>query len=411
LSWVGLNSWARRGRSSDRVTDEFAITSKTFALTALAILIAASVSVVEASAQGPVILAPGNAIVTGFSGAPPPSQIAPGQDPGDLTFIDPAGPSAQVFSLQSPGAPPVAQVIPAPPSFAATAAQVGQVFGVALDDATPPNMYVAASSAYGLPIVVPGQGGAPARAHQGAPGASFMAGLFGPAAQGGGPGSIWRIDGVSGAVSLFANVMLNGAPNSGPALGGLAFDSTFNSLLVADRQTGMIHRFNLSGTEIGRYDHGVQGLAAAGQPPAPYTPSPLDITNPQFSSDNPATWHYAPPQRLIFGLGVQAGRLYYAVAAGFQIWSVSLASNGSFAGDARIEVQVPPALGATEISKIVFDDSGDMILAERAAPTGDYELMAVAQPGIGRVLRYAPAPGAPGGCPFRTNTRSASPPQ
>jgi hypothetical protein len=51
------------------VTDEFAATSKTFALTALAILIAASVSVVEASAQGPVILAPGNAIVTGFSGA------------------------------------------------------------------------------------------------------------------------------------------------------------------------------------------------------------------------------------------------------------------------------------------------------------------------------------------------------
>ncbi len=112
---------------------------------------------------------------------------------------------------------------------------------------------------------------------------------------------------MSGAVSLFANVTLNGAANSGPALGGLAFDAASNSLLVADRQTGMIHRFNLSGTEIGRYDHGVQGLAAAGQPPVPYTPSKLDITSPQFSSDNPATWDYAPPQRRIFGLAVQGG--------------------------------------------------------------------------------------------------------
>jgi hypothetical protein len=135
-------------------------------------------------------LAPGNAIVTGFSGAPPPQQIAPGQDPGDLTFIDPNGPSAKVFNLQSSGAPPQAQVIPAPNPFTLTAAQVGQVFGVALDNATPPNMYVAASSAYGLPIVVPGPNGAPMRVHQGAPGATFMAALFGPTAQGGGPGSI-----------------------------------------------------------------------------------------------------------------------------------------------------------------------------------------------------------------------------
>jgi len=399
LSTVDLNFWARRGRSDDRAPDNYAATSTAFALAlaSLAILISAIANVDPAWAQSPGLLAPGNAVVTGFSGAPPPAQIAPGQDPGDLTFIDTTGPSAQVFNLQAPGAPPQAQVMPAPVSLTVTAAQVGQVFGVALDNATPPNMYVAASSAYGLPIVVPGPGGTPMRVHQGAPGATFMAGLFGPAAQGGGPGSIWRIDGVSGAVSLFANVTLSGAANSGPALGGLAFDSASSSLFVADRQTGMIQRFNLSGSRIGQYDHGVQGLTAAGQPQVPYTPSPLDITKPQFSSDDPATWAYAPQQRLIFGLGVHSGRLYYAVAAGLQIWSVGIASNGSFGADARMEVQVPPAQGPTEISKITFDDSGDMILAERAAPTGDYELMALAQAGIGRVLRYTPAPGAPGG--------------
>jgi hypothetical protein len=390
LSKLDLIHWVRhgrRGRFGDHARNPLAPISISLAFAALAILTIAGVG--TARAQTPGILAPGNAIVTGFSGAAPPAQIAPGQDPGDLTFIDPTGPSAQVFNLQSPGAPPQAQVIPAPVPFAVTAAQVGQVFGVALDNATPPNMYIAATSAYGLPIVVPGPGGAPMRVHQGAPGATFMAGLFGP---GGGPGSIWRIDGVSGAVSLFASVTLNGAANSGPALGGLAFDPVSGTLFVADRQTGMIQGFNLSGTQVSIYDHGVQGLAAAGLPQVPYTPTPLDITSPQFSSDNPATWDYAPPQRLIYGLGVNGGRLYYAVADGLAIWSVGIAPDGSFGADARMEVQVPPALGPSEISKITFDDSGDMILAERGSPTGDYELMALAQAGIGRVLRYAPVP-------------------
>jgi len=35
------------------------------------------------------------------------------------------------------------------------------------------------------------------RAKQGGPDASFMPGLFGPSALGGGSGSIWRVDGVT----------------------------------------------------------------------------------------------------------------------------------------------------------------------------------------------------------------------
>lgn len=52
-----------------------------------------------------------------------------------------------------------------------------------------------------------------------------------PAAWGpqGGPGSIWKIDGGTGAASLFANVMLGSTTNSGPALGGLAFDPNSRS--------------------------------------------------------------------------------------------------------------------------------------------------------------------------------------
>jgi hypothetical protein len=336
----------------------------------------------------PGILAPGNAAVTGFSGAAAPQTIAPGADPEDKTFIDLNGATFRIIDLQNMGGPPAAQLVSAPKPYTATAAQIGQVFAVALDNATPPNIYVAATSAYGLPIVV-----GPNRTKRGRAGATFMPGLFGPRAQNGGPGSIWKIDGRSGAITRFANVTLNGADNPGPALGGLAFDPGSNTLLAADRSTGMIHRFDLSGAERGVYDHGIQGRLAAQLPPLPYDPSRrLDITKPSFDSTNPGTWGFTAPDRLIFGLAVRAGRLYYAVAVNMQIWSVGVAPNGAFGTDARVEITVPPSEGPSEISKITFDDEGRMLLAERPIPTGDYGFDVLTQEGIGRVLRYARQP-------------------
>ena len=43
-----------------------------------------------------------------------------------------------------------------------------------------------------------------------------MKGQFGLDLQGG-PGSIYKVDGRTGVVSLFANVTLDGVPNPGPA--------------------------------------------------------------------------------------------------------------------------------------------------------------------------------------------------
>ena len=345
------------------------------------------------------ILMPGNAAVTGFSGAIAPAQIPPGFDPWERTFIDLGGAAARVLDLSNMGGPAAAQVVPAPKPFTITAGQIGQVFAVALDNMVPPNIYVAATSAYGLPIVMPGPDGQPVHVRTGSPNASFMAGLWGQVAPGGGPGSIWKIDGVTGSVSLFANVTLNGAPNSGPALGGLAYDLYSNSLFVADRATGMIHRFGMNGAEHGRYDHGVDGRVAQALAPAPFDPNHrLDITSPQFNSEDPGTWAYAPPERRIFGLSAYQGRLYYAVAAGSQIWSVGLLPDGAFGADATVEITLPPAAGPAEISKIAFDDRGRMLLAERPVPRGAFDFEALTPEGIGRVLRYALVesyPGAP----------------
>ena len=265
----------------------------------------AAVDTGTARAQGgpaPAILIDGNAVVTGFSGTQPPRPFSPAV--ADQAGIDLNGPAARIVDLQMPGAPPQAQLLTAPKPFTVVAGQVGQVFAVALDGATPPNIYLAATSSYGLPIVVSGPGGTPMRAKQGGPNVSFMPGLFGPASAGGGPGSIWRVDGVTGEVRLFANVSLDGVENSGPALGGLAFDAGSDTLFVSDRETGMIHRFGLDGRERGRFDQGVQGRMAAGLPPVAYDPATrLDISNPQFQPEDPSTWGYAPVERQIWPRG------------------------------------------------------------------------------------------------------------
>jgi hypothetical protein len=336
---------------------------------------------------GPAILIDGNAVVTGFSGTQPPLPFPP--NVADQAGIDLNGPAARIMDLQAPGAPPQGQLLTAPKPFTVVAGQVGQVFAVALDTATPPNIYLGATSSYGLPVVVPGPNGTMMRAKVGGPNTSFMPGLFGPAAMGGGPGSIWRVDGVTGEVRLFANVALDGVENSGPALGGLAFDAGSNSLFAADRETGMIHRFDLNGRERGRFDHGTQGRMAAGLTAVPYDPATrLDIGNPQFQTDNPLTWGYAPVERLVYGLAVRSGRLYYAVADGLQIWSVAISPDGTFGADPHVEIQVSPWDGGSEISKITFDNPGRMLLAERPAPTGAYDFGILAKPGVGRVLRY-----------------------
>jgi hypothetical protein len=352
-----------------------------------------SLSTAAYAQSAPPILPVGDAAVAGFSGTtvvgspPPPALI-------DKTYINLDGPALRVIGLSRMGGAPQAQLVAAPKTFTVIARQIGQVFSLAVDDANPPNIYAAASSAYGLPIVVPDADGdgVPDRSRRGAPNAAFMPGLFGPITIDGGPGSIWKIDGRTGAVTLFANVVLRGVPNSGPALGALAFDPASRQLFVADRDTGMIHRFTLDGVDRGQFDHGTQTLSAVGLPPIAFDPRKrLNIESPAFDSGNPGTWAYAPPARRVFGLAVSRGRLYYAVAAGLRVWSVSLLPDGSFGPDPRFELTVPrTASPSAEISEILFDDSGDMLVAERGAPTGAYDYKALAESPENRVLRFRP---------------------
>ena len=375
---------------------------------AVAMLLIGAAPAAAQQAQG--IVGPGNAVVTGFSGTSP-NQAPEGGDPFDYLSIDLNGPSARVLDLSTLG--PQGQESQVAKPFTVTASQVGQVFGVALDNSPQPNIFLAATSAYGISIYVPDQSGVIKRIHTGAAGAQFLPGQFGPPEQGGGPGSIWRVDGVTGEVTLFATI--DSAAQGVASLGGLAFDPRTQQLFVAERGTGLIHRLSLDGTDRGTFDHGADGRPAAGLAPVPLDAAPaVDIGNPAFDTETPSTWGFAAPPRRVFGLAVWKDRLYYAVAQGPQVWSVGLGQDGAFTSDVALR---GGRAGASGRGRDRLDRLRPGSHVSRRARLADRRLLALQSRQRGRQPRpalFAKAgrrrePRLRGSSP-RTNTRSACAP-
>jgi hypothetical protein len=124
---------------------------------------------VAAFAQG---MRPGEAFLTRFSGV----TTVPGQD-GPQFVIDAQGTVGSIVDLRAPGKPPVGQHwIDEPQRQPVRAADVGQVFGVVLDDANPPNIYLSATAAFGL--------------HRTSDSRDWMPGMWGPGGPGGSIGSM-----------------------------------------------------------------------------------------------------------------------------------------------------------------------------------------------------------------------------
>jgi hypothetical protein len=387
------DTWARLARTPPR---------RYFALSIAVVLLAPLLLkglVAPAFAQNSPakpILQLGDAVVTGFSGVV--AQRPPaGLKPEDFYYINEDGTALVVFDVSRMGGPEDARLVDAPRRFSVQAKQIGQVFGVTLDNGTggggragTPNIYATATSMYGLNIVTAAPG-ATRRLKAGAPNAKWMAGQFGLGLHGG-PGSIWKIDG-NGNVSLFANVAYQGVPNSGPALGNITFDPVSKHLFVSDLETGMIHRFDLNRREVGIYDHGTRGrprqrLAAVAFDPA----QRVGIAKPSFNT-GPSSWGYAPPARQVFGLAVFGGRLFYSVLEGPQIWSVGINANGTFADDARLEISIT-APSREPVTDITFGKDGTMYLSQRGGIVPSYDFAIMAKPKTAAVLTYSKRPSA-----------------
>jgi Putative peptidoglycan binding domain/Domain of unknown function DUF11 len=303
-----------------------------FSLVAFMLLLANALSPTPVLAQNSDVIVAGDAAVTRY---------APG----------PEGAVLQIIELDALGGDWSGKTSDAVSGLSVKASEIGQVFGLALDNATPPNVYVTATSAHGLKVEGEGKN------------ARWAPGQFGPD---GGPGSIWKIDGTTGEVALFANVKLDGIANSGPGLGNIAFDPVSEQLFVSDRDTGMIHRFDRDGNDLGHFDHGVHARPTTGLEALAFDPANrLDTGSDDFSPDDPATWGYAAPGRAVWGLAVNGGRLYYAVEEGPQVWSVSIGERGEFGDDARLELDLPPDVSAHPIADIAFTADRKMVLAQR----------------------------------------------
>jgi hypothetical protein len=356
-------------------------------------------------AQDRSILAPGDAVVTSFSGVDEPDTkrqpyLPPLTPPQllDKTLVNPDGVSARIVSLASPGYVWDARVWPAASARVFRARDIGQVFGVTLDDAPQPNVYVAASSVYGLHIVAPilDLYGRPERLKKGRGDARWADGMWGTAdtkgnpGSVGGPGSIWRIDGRTAEVSLFANVTLDNKPNAGAGLGNITYVAALKQIFVSDLSTGMIHRFAMDGKELEVFDHGVTGRASTNRPPVPHDPAArLDITADAFAIGNVATWGYTNKDRRVWALGYHDGRLYYSVVGDSQIWSVGFEKEtGKFLKSAEWEINVPTLPKSLPVTDMVFTHKGAMILAQRGEIVSTYDYANFANPGISRNYRY-----------------------
>jgi sugar lactone lactonase YvrE len=179
--------------------------------------------------------------------------------------------------------------------------------------------------------------------------------------KGGSPGAIWRVDGTTGDVALFATI----PNNSGPGLGDVVFDKKTRQVFVSDLDTGLIHRLDEDGQLIETFDHGVDGRPAKGLASVSDDGAKANIESPAFDIEKPETWGLTPVERRVDGMAVHQGRLYYA--ADHMIWSIGIDEDGSFGGDARWELDVDATSPDTQLSDMLFDAQGRMYVAERAA--------------------------------------------
>jgi len=386
-----------------------------------ALLLAFASTLPVAPVQAQEGLQPGTGFATRFSGTV--SQTA--SDGTVRTVIDPNGVTGAALDLARPGYAPDGRQWQHPPElFHATAAATGQVFGVTFDDAPAANIYVTATSAFGL--------------HRNADNSGWMDAMWG---EGGGPGTVYRLDARDNyRPSVFARITLDGRSNSGAALGNIAYDRWHRQFFVSDLETGMIHRLRLAdGFDDGHYDHGGTGrtdfldaqtgerlaLPAIGFDPGSSART-VDCPSGDFARD-PSCWNVADFRRRAWGLGVRRDgstgevRLYYAIwgaqalgnpdhalageHAHNSVWSVGLAPDGDFDTAAvRREFLLPDFFRSPEaiaragfshpVSDISFADYADqtvMLLAERGGLRNrglDAE-NSFAFPHESRVLRYA----------------------
>jgi hypothetical protein len=226
-----------------------------------------------------------------------------------------------------------------------TGANLGEVFGLTLDDQLPPNIYVSASIAYVKGILPEWPAGESA-------------------------GSVYRLDGVTGEITSCVQL-----PSSSDAsLGNLCFYRDVSDdgwIYVSNLDDGYVYRVSESScTVVNMFEH-------------PTAPADDGLDG------------LSPYGRRIWGLAVHDGRLFYALwndgtVTNQEIWSVGLTASGDFdLGSEMLEVLVHEYVGGINppVSDIEFGEDGAMYVSERSF--GDVYI-----PHNARVLKFTGSSGS-----------------
>jgi hypothetical protein len=229
---------------------------------------------------------------------------------------------------------------------------IGDVFGLTLDNQG--NVYVTATTSYFLKSTV--------------------------TATPGNQGKIYRIDGATGLVNVFATL-----PNKGPALGNINYSCQFDSFYVSNFADGRIYQIKKStsnpstGVVKSTFDHQtgvIDTSATAGNPEAGTNYGTFSAKNPPGVKRGGRVWGLAVfKNRLYYGVWRQDGGEHAGVdAIANEVWSILLVG-GTLNGSPQLEVTLPtlqttnPGGGMTysnPVSSISFSPAGDMLLAERS---------------------------------------------
>ena len=202
--------------------------------------------------------------------------------------------------------------------------QLGSIFGIALDNAPNQNIYVTASTSYGnikLGSVYIHQ----SNTDEDEP--------F---------GAVYKIDGTTGVVTLFAELPNPGGIPDAAGLGNIAFDPDHNQLYVSNFYDGKIYTLDAtSGVILGTFDH---------RHPFNESNNPDNSTSPHFVTVGERVW------------GIQYNhikkRLYYAV------WS-SHRNNGNLNNATKTRDSDGVINEYEEVYSITIDDYGDFVGKER----------------------------------------------
>lgn len=271
-------------------------------------------------AAAPFPLVPGEAVITCFSDN---NQNAPVVAAFDIRN------TASAPGVNQNWAAPVVHL----PTWNSSNFGGGEVFGVALDTAAQPNIYLTSTSVY--------------------------AGLFTQLTLG--TGQVYKINGSSGVAAPLGAPLLNG---NHEGLGNVAYDPVNNQLFVTDFGDGKIYRIDpVTGAVKSRYDP-FTAYSGTGTPPV---------------------------GERVWGVGVFQNQVIFGRWSPSSVWSVALQASGEFAGatnSAGDYVGAEQPLNLTGLSMpvadIAFKNPDRMLVAERGMSGTGFSTV----PHQSRVLEY-----------------------